>query len=963
MLSVLTRTTRQYSGLLNPRLTTPYCLRSYRPPLTTVTGRRTVFTTPGDSRKTTSHTDSIEKQYSATLQLPCTDFPLRANAVKRAPQFRERCTDRLYSWQQTSRLDAPEFTLHDGHALNKILKDIILRYKILRGYRVNYVPGWDCHGLPIEQKALATVDRNKMTPMQIREQARNCALEAVEQQKKQFRSWSILGDWDHSYMTLTPIMRQDNYETALAEAELEYKDNHKSRSVYVEYPLAILSPSLRQLVGDDALVSALIWTTTPWTLPANTAIAVGNELAYAVVEKTHDASYFIVAADRLEALQSLLGEHGATKVVAVLHGRDIVGCQYEQPINRRICSIWHGDHVTSESGTGLVHTAPAHGQEDFSLCRENHIELVNCVDDDGRFTDEAGPFAGLPVLKEGTAAVIEWLKERKHLVSEMPYTHSYPYDWRTKQPVILRATWQWFANITDVLDASTKSIASMPMIPETGRHRLTSFLHGRSEWCISRQRSWGVPIPVFYNVASGEPLMNNMVIEHVASVFEKHGSDAWWQLSTPSDLYRRGMDTMDVWFDSGTSWAQLSSPPADIYLEGSDQHRGWFQSSLLTSVAVNGKAPFKQLITHGFLLDEHGHKMSKSIGNTILPYTIIEGGPDKKKQPAYGIDILRLWVASTEFTRDVTIGDTVIANIAESMRKYRSTARFMLGCLHHFDIKQKVDYNELLPIDKYILHELHRFATLITDAYEEYAFNKVTQELNRFTNAQLSAFYFESIKERLYADDKQSIRRRSAQTVILYIIEVYMRALAPIACHLAEEIQLFSSSAWSPSLNSVFEAGWMPLKDDWHNPTLETDWIALRNLRSQYYQLVEKARQTKGIKTSSQLKLTIVLNNNNNNNNLSSSLTLLLKQYESYLPEIFLCASVDTVTELPISSSTEHPALITETISIPESFNESCQMVLQLSSQHKCPRCWSYRSEQFECLCDRCKKVLKNVDA
>ncbi|RKP27445.1 tRNA synthetases class I-domain-containing protein [Syncephalis pseudoplumigaleata] len=789
---------------------------------TTITGR---LAATAHRRLPKQRDTSVEKQYSDTLLLPRTDFPLRANAVKRDPLFRERCTDRLYAWQKTRSSDGREFTLHDGppyangdlhmgHALNKILKDIILRYKLLRGYRINYVPGWDCHGLPIEQKALANADRSKLTPMQIRARARTCALEAVEKQKEQFRSWSILGDWDRSYLTLTPdyearqvrvfgqmvknrliyrrykpVYWSPSSRTALAEAELEYRDDHKSRSVYVHYPLTTMS--------EQASVSALIWTTTPWTLPANTAIAIGNDLAYGIVRVEGQSSHMLVAMDRLEALRPLLEKQGNVEVVATIEGRDLVGCQYRQPISQSTCSILHGDHVTSGSGTGLVHTAPAHGQEDFSLCRQHSIELINCVDDDGRFTEKAGPFAGLSVLKEGTGAVIAWLREHGLLLDEHAYTHNYPYDWRSKQPVILRATWQWFADVTDIREDAAQAIAS--------------------------------------------------TIEHVASVFAQHGSNAWWQLSTqellpPSyaaqyEQYRRGMDTMDVWFDSGTSWSMLpnhsclpllASPPADVYLEGSDQHRGWFQSSLLTS----SKA--------------HGHKMSKSIGNIILPRTIIEGGPDKKKQPAYGSDVLRLWVASTEYTRDVTMSHAVVANVAESMRKYRSTARFMLGCLYQFDLAaHKVDYNALLPIDQYLLHELHRFATTITHAYEAFAFNRVVQELNRFTNAQLSAFYFESIKERLYADDQQSLARRSAQTTIYHIIDVYMRVLAPITCHLAEEIQLFSSSTWSKPLDSVFQSGWLPLEDRWCNAALEQEWTTLRHLRAQFYQLVEKARQTK----------------------------------------------------------------------------------------------------------------------
>ncbi|KAI8057052.1 tRNA synthetases class I-domain-containing protein [Syncephalis plumigaleata] len=694
MSSILTHVARQQYCSLRTLLTTTTIKKSYLSlayrSLFTTTTRGLAVTTLGQQQKN-SNSNSIEKQYSGTLHLPRTDFPLRANAAKRDSQFRERCTDKLYAWQQARTTNLPEFTLHDGppyangdlhmgHALNKILKDIILRYKLLRGYRINYRPGWDCHGLPIEQKAIAAGDRNKLTPMQIRDRARKCALDVVEQQKEQFRSWSILGDWDHSYLTLTPdyearqlqvfgemvknklIYRQykpvywsPSSKTALAEAELEYRDDHQSRSVYVYYPLSATNAQLRQLIGEDASVSALIWTTTPWTLPANTAIAVGNDIEYGIVRIEGHSTYTLIAMDRLEALRPLLEKQGVITIVATIQGRDLVGCEYRQPISNATCSILHGEHVTSESGTGLVHTAPAHGQEDFSLCRQHSIELINCVDDDGLFTEKAGVFAG-------TAAVIDWLRKHELLLDEQVFTHSYPYDWRSKQPVILRATWQWFADVTNIREEAIQAIKSVDMIPDTGRHRLESFLKDRSN-------AW---------------------------------FNAWWQLSTQQLLpesysaqhekYRRGTDT---WI--GTSWSMLPNPPADVYLEGSDQHRGWFQSSLLTSIA-----------------------MSKSIGNIILPKTIIEGGKDKKQQPAYGIDVLRLWVASTEYSRDVTMSNTLlVTNIAESMRKYRSTARFMLGCLHQFDVKaHKIDYDKLLP-----------------NAYEVFSFNKVIQELNRFTNA------------------------------------------------------------------------------------------------------------------------------------------------------------------------------------------------------------------------------------
>ncbi|RKP09434.1 isoleucyl-tRNA synthetase [Thamnocephalis sphaerospora] len=876
-----------------------------------------------------------EKRYSNTLQLPRTDFPLRANAAQRDSQFRERCTDRLYQWQRERDASAPSFTLHDGppyangalhigHAMNKILKDIILRYKVLRGYRVSYIPGWDCHGLPIEQKVLGQMraeQRDALSPLDIRERARKCAMDAVELQRTQFRSWAIMGDWENSYLTLKPdyearqlkifqemvrkgliyrhykpVYWSPSSKTALAEAELEYREDHQSRSVYVHYP-----------------VSALIWTTTPWTLPANRAIAIGSSMRYTLVRMPDTTGQLIlVASDRLAALSHIWAGGEAPTV----------------PISGDLCPILSGEHVTGESGTGLVHTAPAHGVEDFTLCQEHNISLINCGNAAG------AEFNGLPILSKGTAAVIDWIKAKGMLVHEEQYTHSYPYDWRSKQPVILRATRQWFANVTSIRSTALSAVEETKMVPEAGRHRLVSYLHGRSEWCISRQRSWGVPIPVFYDVATDEPIMNDEVMDHVIKLVEKHGSSCWWGMSTEELMpesyrnngktYRRGMDTMDVWFDSGTSWSQLPAqgngkPVADVYLEGSDQHRGWFQSSLLTSVSVNGKAPFGTLITHGFTLDEQGRKMSKSLGNTIEPGLI-----DKKKQPAYGTDVLRLWVASTEYVRDVAVGSTIIANIAESMRKFRGTARFMLGSLSDFSRENMVDYEQLLPVDQYMLQELNRFNTAVGDAYENFAFNKVVQELGRFTSSQLSAFYFELIKDRLYADGQDSASRRAAQTVLFHVLNIYVQALAPIACHLAEEVH-------SPQ---------------WNDAQLEADWRVLRDLRGQHNFLVEQARKEKLIKTSTQTDVELVVA-------ASSPIHALLERYGAWRALASECVTVAGVSGKCSTLCLCTPqSLILATVA-----DTQCQIILRRASTHKCPRCWNYWAAADNSLCARCASL------
>ena len=650
--------------------------------------------------------------YKDTVNLPKTSFDMRANAIKREPELQQFWAENQIYERLSQNNPGELFILHDGppyangslhigHALNKILKDIINRFQLLQGRKVRYVPGWDCHGLPIELKVLQGMkqaERQQLTPLELRHKARDFALIEVEEQRQGFKRYGIWGDWEHPYLTmkpeyeaaqigvfgqmvlkgyiyrgLKPVHWSPSSKTALAEAELEYPEGHTSRSIYAAFPMITLAADVQVLEPYLSELSVAIWTTTPWTIPANLAVSVNPDLTYAVVEvgeEIKNQKYLLVAADLVQRLSATLGTN--LTVLTSVTGKALEHSTYRHPLyNRESPIVIGGDYVTTESGTGLVHTAPGHGQEDYLVGQRYNLPLLAPVDADGNFTEEAGQFAGLNVLGDGNQAVIQAMTEAGSLLKEEPYVHKYPYDWRTKKPTIYRATEQWFASVEGFREEALKAIASVNWIPAQGENRITAMVSERSDWCISRQRSWGVPIPVFYDEATGEPLLSEETIAHVQAIVAQKGSDAWWELPVEELLpaqyrnndrsYRKGTDTMDVWFDSGSSWAAVLKQrsqlryPADLYLEGSDQHRGWFQSSLLTSVATNGLAPYKTVLTHGFTLDEQGRKMSKSLGNVIDPGVVIEGGKNQKDEPPYGADVLRLWVSSVDYSSDVTI--------------------------------------------------------------------------------------------------------------------------------------------------------------------------------------------------------------------------------------------------------------------------------------------------------------------
>ncbi|MCT7980025.1 isoleucine--tRNA ligase [Laspinema olomoucense] len=853
------------------------------------------------------------KTYKDTVNLPKTGFDMRANAVTREPELQKFWAEHQIYERLSQNNPGELFILHDGppyangslhmgHALNKVLKDIINKYKLLRGHQVRYVPGWDCHGLPIELKVLQAMkskERQNLTPLTLRQKAQEFALKTVEEQKESFKRYGVWGDWENPYLTLKPeyeaaqigvfgkmvlkgyiyrgrkpVHWSPSSQTALAEAELEYPEGHTSRSIYAAFHItklaetaAALQPYMKQLwVG--------IWTTTPWTIPGNLAVSVNPQLEYAIVETGPDyepasGKFLIVAAELVDRLSETLGT--PLTVQAKIKGKDLEGCEYKHPLcDRTSPVVIGGDYVTTESGTGLVHTAPGHGLEDYQVGQRYGLPILAPVDGNGNFTEEAGEFAGLNVLDEGNTAVIEALKKAKSLLKEEPYVHKYPYDWRTKKPTIFRATEQWFASVDGFRDEAMKAISEVKWVPAQGENRIASMVSERSDWCISRQRSWGVPIPVFYEEETGEPLMTEETIAHVQAIVAEKGSDAWWELPIEDLLpepyrsngktYRKGTDTMDVWFDSGSSWAAVVGGreelryPADLYLEGSDQHRGWFQSSLLTSVANNSIAPYKSVLTHGFVLDENNRKMSKSLGNVVDPATIINGGKNQKEEPPYGADVLRLWVSSVDYSSDVPIGKNILKQLSDIYRKIRNTARFLLGNLDDFDpAKDAVPYEELPELDRYMLHRMTEVFAEVTDAFESYQFFRFFQTVQNFCVVDLSNFYLDIAKDRLYISAVDAKRRRSCQTVLAVALENLAKAVAPVLCHIAEDI--WQNLPYSTPYQSVFEAGWVQVEDRWKQPELAKTWQTLRQLRGEVNQVLEKARQNKAVGSSLEAKV------------------------------------------------------------------------------------------------------------
>ncbi|MEH2135031.1 MAG: isoleucine--tRNA ligase [Nostoc sp.] len=969
--------------------------------------------------------------YKDTVNLPKTNFDMRANAIKREPEIQKfweenKIYDRL-SKNNPGELfilhDGPPYangSLHIGHALNKILKDIINRYQLLQGRKVRYVPGWDCHGLPIELKVLQNMksaERQNLTPLQLRQKAKEFALVTVDDQRQNFKRYGIWGDWDNPYLTLKPAYEaaqigvfgqmflkgyiyrglkpvhwSPSSKTALAEAELEYPEGHISRSIYAAFAITGLASAVKPLLAEyQSDLGVAIWTTTPWTIPANLAVAVNADLNYAVVEvEPHPPTpspqagrgseevsshspltervrfrYLIVAADLVERLSSTLGVELTLK--ATFKGNDLEHTTYRHPLfDRESPIVIGGDYITTESGTGLVHTAPGHGQEDYIVGGRYGLPILAPVDDNGNFTEEAGEFAGLNVLGDGNQAVIDALNAAGSLLKEEPYPHKYPYDWRTKKPTIFRATEQWFASVEGFREEALKAIATVKWIPAQGENRITPMVAERSDWCISRQRAWGVPIPVFYDEATGEVLLNEEIINHVQGIIAEIGSDAWWELSVEELLpesylqngksYRRGTDTMDVWFDSGSSWASVVQQrpelryPADIYLEGSDQHRGWFQSSLLTSVAVNDVAPYKTVLTHGFALDEQGRKMSKSEGNVVDPNIIIEGGKNQKVEPAYGADVLRLWVSSVDYSGDVRIGKNIIKQMNDVRGKIRNTARFLLGSLDDFDPeKDAVPFEELPELDRYMLHRISEVFEEVTEAFESFQFFRFFQTVQNFCVVDLSNFYLDVAKDRLYISAKDAFRRRSCQTVLKIALENLARAIAPVLSHTAEDIWQYLP--YKTPYKSVFEAGWVQVEEKWRNPELAEFWEALRQLRTDVNKVLEQARIEKLIGSSLEAKALIHIPHKQLGDAIKAFNPVKGNGIDE-LRYLLLTSQVELLDSAEGLKGLEYTAQ-----------TEDWEIGVVKADGQKCDRCWNYsthvgESAEHPLICERCVAAL-----
>lgn len=1009
----------------------------------------------------------LRASWSSTLLLPKSPLPARALPADQ-PRYRKQCADDLYEWQRRGLPrkndldgvfvlhDGPPYangSLHVGHALNKILKDIICRFQVSKGNRVAYVPGWDCHGLPIELKALQqnkesdpVADNTQLGAVAVRGVARELASRAVETQKKGFKEWGIMADWDHAWKTMDkgfeikqlgvframvdrgliyrrykPVYWSPSSRTALAEAELEYREDHVSTAAYIKLPMMTLPSALAHNNSIDVEnLSAVIWTTTPWTIPANKAIAIRSDLEYAVVESP-TYGQLLIAKSRVTAVEDACQESFKSRV-ELIHGADLIGASYRNPFLGSSSfpqRIIHADFVSAESGSGLVHLAPGHGMDDYEVCMKEGIGAFAPLDDEGRFTQLAAPvypelLTGKEVLKDGYQAVLHYLTDGGYVLASHKYKHKYPYDWRSKQPVIIRATEQWFADVGEIRAAALQSLKDVTFIPQTGRERLESFVKTRTEWCISRQRAWGVPIPALYDNVTGKALLTKDTISHIMSVIEARGIDAWWTdaeldpVWTPPSFrdargqttYRRGKDTMDVWFDSGTSWTQINPPHksqsghlADVYIEGTDQHRGWFQSSLLTHVAhqlASGvdsksvKAPYKTLITHGFTLDQHGRKMSKSLGNVISPDEIMSGTllpPTKRKkvkgaattdsEPMYdgmGPDALRLWVASSDYTKDVVIGQPALKAINNTLSKYRVTFKLLLGLLEDYDpVSKGYDREDMHEIDQIVLSQLLGTIRKVHRHYEEFEFHKAIHAINQFVNHDLSAVYFESIKDRLYADAAESESRDKARNTLCHIYTHLTFLLAPVTPLLIEEVWDYTPSQIKSTSRSPLQRSGLDIPSPGHRgEESENEWSASPYL-FQANEAVKRAQEMARIdkKMGSSLQSFVVLAVEDVPPGSHNSLLETFQKYRDTLESLFVVSRVDVCAAGSMRAGVAEAGAEWTYKADFEVHGQKVTAHVYAPQKEKCARCWKYTAiievEQNAMLCGRCANVVHGL--
>ena len=927
-------------------------------------------------------------EYKDTLNLPKTTLEMRANATKKEPETQKFWAEHeIYEKNIAQRDKANKFILHDGPpylssekihvgtALNKILKDILIKYKSMSGFYAPYVPGYDGHGLPIENKVVKNIKggREAVTPAELRAKCREFAWNSLKGQESEFKRLGVWGDWEHPYLTINPEFEAEQVrvfgdmykkgyiekglkpvywcascETALAEAEVEYAD-HTSTSIYVRFKFDEEGVNkIKQLVDlPNDNVYAVIWTTTPWTIPSNMAISMHPRFDYTFF--TYNNDVYVIAQGLLASfLEGVNWEEKDINVIGSVKGADLELLNTNHPLYNRKSPIILGEHVTLEAGTGAVHTAPGHGLEDYEVgCRYN-IEVFSPLDSKGVWTEIVGDkdLEGIPYYKGGKI-VIEKLQNWGALLAAADINHSYPHCWRCKNPVIYRATPQWFVKVDKFRDATLEAIKGVKWIPASGEARISNMVQGRTDWCISRQRAWGVPIPVFYCEECGEPIVTDETVENVAKIFEKESSDAWVKYSAeellPKDFvcphcgkkhFRKEKDIMDVWFDSGVTWRavvekrseQLGHTPVEMYLEGSDQHRGWFQSSLLTSMAVQGKAPYKSVLTHGFVFGEDGRKMSKSLGNYIRPDDIIKN---------YGADILRLWAASVDYRNDTKIGDNIIKQLAEIFKKTRNTARFLLGNIFDFDpAKDYVKYEDLKSIDKFALHKLNKVVEEVTVAFDNYEFYKYFQCLQNFAAVDLSSFYLDIVKDRLYTAGKKSVSRRACQTVLYETLQVLVRILTPVMPHQAEDIWQNTPEMQRGGLESILLADWVKFNKEWDNAQLEEDFTKILKTREVVTRAIEPLRAEK--KVGSSLEVAVYVKSDDSE---------ILKANAKDLADIFITSQAYVADEAPAEVLNEYT-------------ENGITVWVTKAEGEKCERCWKFRKlgehAGHETICSDC---------
>jgi len=894
--------------------------------------------------------------YKDTLLMPKTDFQMRGNLGTREPEFQARWKAmNLYEKVLQKNKDQEPFVLHDGppyangdihigHALNKILKDFVLRYQTMKGRLVRYIPGWDTHGLPIETALTKKgVNRKELSLVEYRKLCRAYAEEQVARQKDQFERLGVLGEWDQPYITYThdfeaaqirifakmvkrgliykglkPVYWSPSSESALAEAEIEYQDK-QSISVYVKFP----SVEQEGLLKDASLI---IWTTTPWTLPANLAISVHPRFNYAVIKVNGEK--YVVAETLVSTLSSIL-KWDHVEQLGLIKGLDLEHKTYKHPLYDRISPIIVGEHVTDTDGTGLVHTAPGHGEDDYRVGKVYGLDILCPVDDRGYMMEEAGPFAGM-YYEVANEEIVKALEEAHVLLRKEKFTHSYPHDWRTKKPVIFRATPQWFASIDQLKQELLDEVKKVDWLPVWGEVRIANMISGREDWCISRQRAWGVPIPVFF-AENGEAILEQDVLEHVAKLFEEHGSDIWYDRDakdllpegyrhpgSPHGHFKKETDIMDVWFDSGTSHSILNNRglpyPADLYLEGSDQYRGWFNSSLITGVAAFHASPYKKVVSHGFVLDGQGRKMSKSLGNTVDPLVVM------KQQ---GADILRLWVATVDYQSDVRISNDMMNQIAEGYRKIRNTFRFMLGNLDGFEPERDyIGYSMRGMLNRVMTLKYDALVKEVMDAYENYAFDRVYRSVVPFMTNDLSAFYLDYTKDILYIEKEHDFERKAVQSTIYDITLGLLKLLTPIIPHTTSEA--YQLLPFSHEEDVYLEN--MPYISGRQDEALMQAFHVFMDVREVVLKKLEEAREQKVIGKSLAAKVDLVV---------TEEQLQAIKKLDMKIHQVLIVSKVN----LKVGSSLD--------------------VVVYPAEGPTCDRCWNVVDHVHENgLCDRCQAVI-----